>query len=63
MAGPAGRPSCSSRALDTVLGVTSRTVAGHLTSQHAYCNVSPAEGIHVVALQGCGFFRRKGGQF
>jgi hypothetical protein len=60
--GPAGRPSCFSRALDAVLGATSRTIAGHLASQCTYCNASPVEGINVVALQSCSVLRRIGGQ-
>ena len=61
MVGPVGRPSYFSRALDAVLGATSRTVAGHLASQCAYCNASPVEGINVVALQSCSVLRRVGG--
>ena len=59
MAGPAGRPSCSGRALYAVLGATVR----HLASQRAYCNVSSVEGINVIALQSCSVLRRIGGQF
>lgn len=63
MAGPAGRSSCSSRALYAVLGAASRTVAGHLAGQRAYCNVSSVEGINVIALQSCSVLRRIGRQF